>query len=230
MKTHPRSAKRRPHRKRYDTIDVGNGLEQATPGAVLGALGRLPPDLHWGAVSDLVVPMFIRRRPFPFETGTPVRMVLPPGVLTGFGVDIGPALLHVGEELLATWPVDRDALSERALANLAALTRRTRSRDLLLESIDGVPVRILQTGAGWAATLVLLRDELFRIFGTGPQRLIAPMRDLLISMPAGVAPDLAAWLLEEVASLDPNALALESFLVADGMLSCMPLHEVEAQA
>jgi hypothetical protein len=230
MKTHRRSEKRRPRRKQYESFDVGNGLEQATPSAVLGALGRLPPDLHWGAVADLVVPMFVRRRPFPFETGTPVRMVLPPGVLTGFGVDIGPALLHVGEELLATWPVDREALSARALANLAALTRRARSRDLLLESIDGVPVRILQTGAGWAATLVLLRDELFRIFGTGPQRLIAPMRDLLISMPADVAPDLAAWLLEELASLDPNALALESFLVADGIVSCTPLHEVEAHA
>jgi hypothetical protein len=231
MKANRRLAKRRPKHKRYEARALGNGMEQATPAAVIEALSRLPTDLGWESVADLIVPMFVRRRPFPFETGTPVRVVLPPGILTGFGVDIGPALLHVGEDTLGRWPVTRDQLVDRALDNLAALTRRARPRDLVNESLDGIPVRILQTGAGWAATLVLLRSELIRIFGSGTQRLIAPMRDLLISLPSWVEDDVVAWLAEEFAAMDPNALALESFVIADGDVSCVPLQPVvEARA
>jgi hypothetical protein len=231
MKTSRHGAKRRPKHKRYAAQDIGNGMEQATPTAVVEALSRLPTDLGWESVADMVVPMFVRRRPFPFDVPAPVRIVLPPGILTGFGVDIGPALMHIGEDTLARWPVSRDQLVDRALANLAEMTRRARPRDLQAESLDGIPVRIFQSGAGWAATLVLLRDELIRIFGSGSQRLIAPMRDLLISMPAWVEPDVVAWLAEELAAMDPNALALESFLIADGDVSCVPLQPVlEARA
>jgi hypothetical protein len=230
MKTRNRSRRKRPRNKDYPALDIGNGIIQATPAAVLGALSRLPTDLDWSSVEEMVVPVFARRRPFPFETGTPVRVLLPPGVLTGFGVDIGPAVLHIGEDILATWPVDRDELVERALTNLRELTRRVRPRDVIDERLDGRPMRILQSGEGWASTLVLLEDELARIFGPAPQRFIAPMRDLLISMPASVEPDLAAWLTEELAAMDPNALALESFVLADGQLTCAPIYGVEARA
>lgn len=230
MKARNRSRRKHSRSKDYAAWDIGNGIVQATPAAVLGALSRLPSDLDWSAVKDLVVPVFARRRPFPFETGTPVRVVLPPGVLTGFGVDIGPAVLHIGEDILGTWPVDRDALAERALTNLRSLTRRVRPRDVIDERLDDQPVRILQSGEGWASTLVLLADELTRIFGPAPQRFIAPMRDLLISMPGSVEPDLAAWLAEELASMDPNALALESFVLADGLLTCSPIYSIEARA
>jgi hypothetical protein len=230
MKSRTRPPRKRSRRKDYPAQDIGNGLVQATPAAVLGALSRLPADLDWPSVRDLVVPVFTRRRPFPFETGTPVRVLLPPGVLTGFGVDIGPAVLHIGEDILATWPVNRDELADRALANLRSLVRRVRPRDVIDEHLDGQPVRILQSGEGWASTLVLLADELSRIFGRAPQRFIAPMRDLLISMPASVDPDLCAWLAEELAAMDPNALALESFVLADGRLTCAAIHGVEARA
>ena len=76
----------------------------------------------------------------------------------------------------------------------------------------------------------LVRDELVRIFGDRPQRLIAPMRDLLISLPPAMPLETVAWLAEEFAAMDPNALALESFLLTDGALSCVPLRPAEAHA
>ena len=81
-----------------------------------------------------------------------------------------------------------------------------------------MPVRILQSGVGCASALVLVPDELERIFGSERQCLIAPMRDLLISMPADADRELVGWLNDEFASMDPNGLALDAFVLEDGTL------------
>ena len=65
---------------------------------------------------------------------------------------------------------------------------------------------------------MLLPDELVRIFGREPQCLIAPMRDLLISMPADTDRSFAAWINDEFAEMDPNGLALDAFTLEDGRL------------
>jgi hypothetical protein len=39
------------------------------------------------------------------------------------------------------------------------------------------------------------------------------MRDVLVSLPLDVDRQLAAWLNEELATMDPNGLALDAFLV-----------------
>src|SRR3954462_14189678 len=183
--TEKRRAKRR-HKsgKSYRTVDLGNGMVQATPDAVLRAMGRLPPDLEWASMAASVIPILPRRRPMPPLAGEPFRVTLPPGIPTGFGIDIGPAFLVVGSSLLETWPIGPADLVATALDNLRARMRIVRARDLVGQAIDGVPVRVLQSGLGCASALLLAQDELERIFGREPQCLIAPMRDLLISMPA----------------------------------------------
>ena len=210
--------RRRAAGKDYRTQDLGNGLEQATPEAVLRAMGGLPPDLEWPVMAPNVIPILPRRRPMPPVAGEPFRVTLPPGIPTGFGIDIGPAFLVVGESLLETWPIGPADLVATALDNLRDRMLPLRPRDLLCESIDGVPVRVLQSGLGCASTLVLVPDELQRIFGSGPQVLVAPMRDLLISLPAGADRSFAAWLNDEFAAMDPNGLALDAFVLDDGGL------------
>ena len=79
-----------------------------------------------------------------------------------------------------------------------------------------MPVRVLQSGVGCASALVLVPDELRRIFGEAPQCLIAPMRDILISMPADVDRAFAGWINEEFSEMDPNGLALDAFVLEDG--------------
>ena len=214
--TEKRRAKRR-HKtgKSYRTVDLGNGMVQATPDAVLRAMGGLPPDLDWASMAASVIPILPRRRPMPPLAGEPFRVTLPPGIPTGFGIDIGPAFLVVGESLLATWPVGPADLVATALDNLRARMRTVRPRDLVGQAIDGVPVRVLQSGAGCASGLVLVEDELRRIFGAEPQCLIAPMRDILISMPADADRGFVAWINDEFAEMDPNGLALDAF-VLDG--------------
>jgi hypothetical protein len=206
-----RTKRRRKAGKTYGTTDLGNGMVQATPEAVLRAMGGLPPDLEWEVMAPNVIPILPRRRAMPPQAGEPFRVTLPPGIPTGFGIDIGPAFLVVGESLLGTWPVGPAELVATALENLRTRMRPVRPRDLVRQSFDGVPVRVLQSGLGCASALVLVPDELARIFGETPQTLIAPMRDLLISMPPETDRSFVAWLNEEFAEMDPNGLALDAF-------------------
>ncbi len=217
--TEKRRAKRRRRAgKSYGTTDLGNGMVQATPEAVFRAMGGLPPDLEWEVMAPNVIPILPRRRPMPPHGGEPFRVTLPPGIPTGFGIDIGPAFLVVGESLLGTWPVGPAELVATALENLRTRLRPLRPRDLVRQAIDGVPVRVLQSGLGCASALVLVPDELTRILGAGPQTLIAPMRDLLISLPPDTDRSFVAWLNEEFAEMDPNGLALDAFALEDGAL------------
>jgi hypothetical protein len=227
--TEKRRAKRRRRAgKGYRTVDIGQGMEQASPDAVLRAMGALPRDLDWEVMAPNVIPILPRRRPMPPQAGEPFRVTLPPGIPTGFGIDIGPALLVVGESLLATWPIGPADLVATALENLRARLRPVRPRDLVRQALDGVPVRVLQSGVGCASALILVPDELRRIFGEEPQCLIAPMRDLLISMPVNADRAFAAWLNEEFAEMDPNGLALDAVILDGADLRYEALRAVSA--
>lgn len=223
--TEKRRAKRaRKAGKAYRTVDLGNGMVQATPDAVLRAMGALPPDLDWRSMAPSVVPILPRRRPMPPLAGEPVRVTLPPGIPTGFGMDIGPAFLVVGQSLLASWTIDAADLVATALENLRGRMRPVRPRDLLRQPIVEIPARILQSGVGCASGLVLVEDELRRVFGSEPQCLIAPMRDILISLPVDTDRSFVAWLNDEFSEMDPNGLALDAFVLDDGGLRYEALH------
>jgi hypothetical protein len=213
-----RARRRRKASKDYRSVGLGNGIEMASPEAVLRAMGGLPPDLDWPTLAPNLVPILPRRRPMPPAAGEPVRVTLPPGIPTGFGIDIGPAFLVVGRDLLGSWPVGPADLVATALENLRQRVRHLRPRDVIEDRIDQVPVRVLQSGIGVASTLVLIPDELQRILGSHPQALIAPMRDLLMSLPADTDRTFVGWLNDEFAAMDPNGLALDAFVLEDGRL------------
>ncbi len=213
-----RAKRRRRAGKDYPADDLGNGIEVATAEAVMRAMGSLPQDLGWDELAPSVIPVLPRRRPMPPMAGEALRVTLPPGIPTGFGIDIGPAFLVVGEALLAGWPIGPADLVARALANLRDRTRSVRGRDLVSLDVEGVPARVLQTGLGCASALVLAPDELRRILGEQPQCLLAPMRDVLVSLPLDVDRELAGWLNDELSTMDPNGLALDAFLLdGDGL-------------
>ncbi len=213
-----RANRRRRTGKDYPAEDLGNGVEVATVESVMRAVGSLPRDLDWQELAPSVIPVLPRRRPMPPPSGSAFRVTLPPGIATGFGIDIGPAFLIVGSQLLAGWPIEPADLVARALTNLGDRMRVVGARDLVEMDIEGVPSRVLQTGLGCASALVLLPHELRRIFGRRRQCLLVPMRDLVVSLPPDVDRAFAAWLNEELATMDPNGLALEAFMLEDGSI------------
>jgi hypothetical protein len=224
-----RANRRRRAGKDYPAEDLGNGVEVATAEAVMRAVGALPRDLDWDELAPSVIPVLPRRRPLPPASGEPVRVTLPPGIATGFGIDIGPAFLVVGTQLMAGWPIEPADLAMQALENLRRLMRPVTARDLIRLDVEGVPARVLQTGVGCASAALLLPDELGRIFGRRRQLLLTPMRDLVVSLPPDVDGAFAAWLNEELATMDPNGLALGAFLLEGDAIACERLPQPAAR-
>ena len=157
-------------------------------------------------------------------------MLLPPGILVGFGIDIGPALTVIGGGLLDSWGVDMGTLARTALDNLREKAARCDPGAIHRDAVADVPVEVLQTGGGFAASLLLVPEHIERLFGPGPQLLVAPMRDILIALPADVDPEFAGWLSEEFEVLDPNHLHLGGFHHERGIVTPVSIEETLAQA
>jgi hypothetical protein len=132
---------------------------------------------------------------------------------------VGPAILFVGDEQLRGWGVDRDGAFAQAEANLRDLARGRTTFALLREPIGGVETLAFQSRDGWAASLLLIPDELCRVLGQRTGLILAPMRDLVMWMPVDTDPEFAAWVYEEMAETDMNALDLPLLVMVDGALA-----------
>ena len=208
---------------------LGPGMTRADDATIVAALDRFDPDRPWSQARRDVRPMLPRMRPFPFPV-EPLRTMLPPGILVGFGIDLGPALTMIDAGQLERWQVDLGTLVAAALDNVRGLAAACDPAIMVLELVAGVPASALRTGSGIAASMLLVPDTLERFFGPGPVLLLAPMRDLLIGLPASVDRDLAAWLAEEWESLDPNHLHLGGWRFEDGSLTAVQIEDAFARA
>ena len=177
----------------------------------------------WSDVAEDVLPIFERARPFSHEAVPPVHAVVPPGVTVGFGVDVGPAFLRIAVGHLAAWPVDLASLASQSIENLARRARRARPRDVVHDTVGGVPALVFQSLEGWASTTVLVPDAMDRLFGQRPTLFVAPSRDLLIGLPPDVDLEFATWLTEWLEASNADGLHLEAFEWRDGTVSCRPL-------
>jgi len=110
----------------------------------------------------------------------------------------------------------RDEVSQEQLREQVAARRQFA---LVHERIADVPTLAFQSRDGWASQLLLLPDELCRVLGDRNGLVLAPMRDLIVSLPLGVEREFADWLLEEFAAVDMNALAVPPLALVDGHLT-----------
>lgn len=173
---------------------------------VMTAIEAAPRGDDWQAVGAAVIPVLPRVRPQPPGFPAPLRTIVPPGIAVGFGVDIGPAFLAVSRDQLASLGITELELVTRGLANLAARAEQVEPAEVIRQNVDGVAVMALQTGRSIGSTLVLVPDQLARIFGPEPRLFIAPMRDVIFGFPPDVDPSIVGELYEMIASQDPNCL------------------------
>lgn len=184
---------------------LGDGVVQAPLEAVLSAI-EAHADLDWTDAAPLLLPVIPRVRAYPPGSPAPLIAMLPPGVATGFGIDVGPAFMNVTRELAATWGVGVTDLAARAVANVHDRAEGLEPSAIHLGSLGGVQTEWLQTGRSIGSTLIFAPYQLERLFGPRARLFITPMRDLIIGLPGGVDPELALWLHAEIASQDPNCL------------------------
>ena len=129
------------------------------------------------------------RHPFPPDAA-PMHLQVPPGIWTGFGIDIGPAWAHVSRGLFRRWGIDEATLLGTALENLR---RRVLEEPPLVEraTVAGASLTVIQA-QGWGSALVLAPDRLGAIIGPEPRTLLAPVRNALVALPRDVDIELAA--------------------------------------
>jgi hypothetical protein len=186
---------------------------------VLTAIESVDLKAPWKEVaSDLRIAL-PRRRPLPVDAGTLPTRVYPPGIETVLGLDIGPAMLFVAPEQLALWDVTADEAFEQALENVRAQVAARKQFALVHERIADVPTLAFQSRDGWASELLLLPEQLAHVLGDRNGLILAPMRDLIISLPLDVEREFAHWLLEEFAAVDMNALDIPPLALVDGHLT-----------
>lgn len=209
---------------------LGPGVATADYRTVLEAMEQFDPEMPWKKARARILPMLPRVRPLPGPELGLARAMLPPGILVGFGIDIGPAITFVGASLLDRWQVDVPTVVAAALENLRKLAGECERDAVIRDRIGDVPVTLLQTRLGIAASLILVPDFVDRLLGSGPHLLLAPMRDILIALPPDVDREFAAWLAAEWEALDPNHLHLGGFRHERGTIVPEALDEAMARA
>jgi len=211
--------------KHVTDAPVGPDVVIPDPETVLRAIEAAPALNDWSAVRSLVIPVLPRARPDPPGYPPPLRRLLSPGVVVGFGVDIGPAFMIVTEEQCAVMGVSIADLVAQALANLGARADLVRPEELYRDEENGAVIAALQTGRSIASTLLLVPDQLRRLFGPQPRLFVAPMRDVLLGFPADTDLAVAAWWFEEIASEDPNHLQPMAFRFDGERVTVQPLDD-----
>ena len=152
----PRPIGRRTGRRLANGLEVevfegppaGPGVVTADLDSLLAAIERFDPDMPWKKARRDILPMLPRVRPFPGPPLDLVRVMLPPGILVGFGIDIGPAITFVGEPLLRRWKVDVPTVTASALDNLRLLAEIVDPDLVHHDRIGDVPVSVIQTHLG----------------------------------------------------------------------------------
>lgn len=200
---HDRRARRvsKRHRHRDDGLrltPLGPGtFEPGLAEQILAAFSGFDPTAPWPELAPRIVPVLKRRRhPYPPEMA-PMQIHVPPGVWTGFGIDIGPAFSHVTRQLVDTWGIDDATLLGTALDNLTDLVRREPPRIEGLH-VGDVEVVAIQ-GQGWGSSLILAPDLLRPLLDATPRVLLAPVRNTLLVLPDDVDDGLALDLWSAIA-------------------------------
>jgi hypothetical protein len=232
-----RSATRKPRKGRANGWQIvsahapdqwlGDGVS-ATLEEMLEAMAGQPEDLPWSSVSNNVLPLIPRVRPYPIGMDDGVRTMAPPGITVGFGVDFGPGFITVTPALLSQWSVSIADVMAHAIANVHARAALVDPASIIVGGREGIQTEWLQTGRSIGSVLVLAPTELGRLFGRGPRRFVTPMRDLIMAFPVDADPELVRWYYDEITSLDPSCLGPVSYVFRDGRVVPEPLDRLAA--
>lgn len=168
---------------------LGGTMDPGLSDQIVAAFRGFDPTGPWSSVAPRIVPVLKRRHhPYPPEAA-PLHIRVPPGVWTGFGIDLGPAFSHVSQVLLDAWQIDHATLLGTALGNLAELVGR---EPPVVESfpVNGVAVTAVQ-GQGWGSSLILAPELLRPILGPDARLLLTPVRNTLLALPDDVDDEIA---------------------------------------
>jgi hypothetical protein len=186
---------------------LGGWMEPELQDRIRAAAAGLDPTAPWAEISPKVLPV-IRRVHHPYPPSMdPLRLMVPPGIPTGFGIDFGPAFSHVTPDLVERWGVDHATLLATALDNLQRLTVDEPPK---VDRFSAVGMDLVSVqGQGWGSALLLLPEVLGPILGTEPRVLLAPVRNTIVALPDDATLEQAMDIWEAVTDGAPDELDVE---------------------
>src|SRR5690242_6376575 len=98
-----RRSSRKDRRRRPSSSD--SHVVSASMEELAAALEAVDPELPLEDVGHGLLPVFRRRRRYSPEFPQLLMLRRPPGVDVGVAIDIGPAFMHVGPEILERWAI-----------------------------------------------------------------------------------------------------------------------------
>ena len=206
-RAHRTAQERRRHDDRPRLHPIGGTMDRDLQRRILASFERLDMGAPWADIAPMVLPVIKRvAQPYPPDLA-PLTITVPPGIPTGFGIDLGPAFSHVTPAMLESWAVDPATVLATALDNLRGLVVREPPR-VDPFTIEGARLLAVQ-GHGWGSALVLVPDVLARILGREPRVLITPVRNTLVAIPESADADLVIDLWSSIADGQHDELDIE---------------------
>lgn len=220
---------------------VKDGVVIPTAEAMALDLERMPAGLPWEWASERLVAV-VRGERIPVVDSVTLERAgfdvpeayvtreMAPGVRVGFVVSCGVASLNVNQSMIDSWGVTIEDVTAHAMAGLLRQVRISRSVVEVDTSEEGwPPVSSIRGDAWWASSLVLLPDELMRIYGEHDQIFAAPYSCLLLSVPIDTDLETVADIVDLYGYVNPTSLliGLPAFVLRDRELSAQRLPEWE---
>ena len=181
------------------------------------AVRRMPRPVPWDWAKPRILPLLAG----PYldaDDDPPVRRVSDIGCTLMYGLEVGPALPLVDVQVAERWECTADQIHEVAMANLTARASQLPSSTVRGGTLSGRTIQITDRKLSWASSLVLVPDQLMRLFGSDDQVLCAPGHSVLISFPLSTPAEVVADVLIDFEMGQTWPLMLDPFVLLDGRL------------
>jgi hypothetical protein len=185
---------------------------------VARAARSMPKPMPWDWARPRVIPLLSGPR-FDDPGEGFVRAQAGPGCAVEFGVDLGGGAFVLVDQIVAErWECSAQQLLQVGLENLDARLSRLTPADVASGAFSGRMMRRLERPRRCAASVILLKDQLLRLFGSHDQVLAAPSQGMLVSFRIDTPPQVVATSVVELELEQPVPLLYEPFVLLDGML------------
>ena len=176
----------------------------------------MPHPVSWDWAASRVLPLLAGTRiDRPGEEL--VRAVAEPGCAVEFGLEIGTALPLVDALVAERWECSAAQIRDAAYANLRCRAAQLGRAAVTTATYNGRIVRISQARS-WTSSLVLVPDELMRLFGDHDQVIAAPGRSLLVSFGMETPADVIADVIVDLEMNQAHPLMLDPFMLSGARL------------
>ena len=184
----------------------------------LRAARRMPKPVPWDWAAPRLIPLLAGpRNDAPGEELVRAPSQLGPALT--FGIDLGGHSPLVDRSVAARWETSAEQLLAVSLENLRRRAAAIGDGSVETWVRSGYIVRVLRRPVGFASSLLLVPEELSRLFGGHDQVFGAPGRHTIVSFPAGMPTATVAGIHVEMEIDELMPLFLLPFAMEDGSLA-----------